>query len=113
MQNATQRGFRPGVLEQLLEPWVGAEGQAAYYRQYSQLRQADTAEYEHLLGTISIPVRILWGRQDRILPPHYAEWIAARAQQAPLNWEENAGHLLAEDAPARLLAEILDEPTRS
>lgn len=113
MQNATQRGFRPGVLQELLEPWVGAGGQAAYYRQYSQLRQADTAEYEHLLSAITIPVRILWGRQDRILPPPYAQWIAARIRHAPLSWEENAGHLLAEDAPARLLAEILHGPTGS
>ncbi|MFZ0091649.1 MAG: alpha/beta hydrolase [Solirubrobacteraceae bacterium] len=113
MRNATQRGFRPGLLEELLKPWVGSEGQAAYYRQYRQLRQADTAEYEHLLGTISIPVRILWGRHDRILAPEYAEWIAARIPDAPLTWEENAGHLLAEDAPARLLAEILNQPTRT
>ena len=56
MRNATQLGFRPGLLEELLKPWVGSEGQAAYYRQYSQLRQADTAEYEHRLGRISIPV---------------------------------------------------------
>jgi len=113
MNNATGLGFRPGLLEDLLEPWVGSEGQAAYYRQYSQLRQADTAEYEHLLATISIPVRVLWGRQDRIVPPEYAEWIAARIPGAPLTFDENAGHLLAEDAPARLLAEILYEPTRS
>ena len=110
MQNATQLGFRPGLLEELLEPWVGPEGQAAYYRQYGQLRQADTAEYEHLLGAISLPVRILWGRHDRILPPEYAEWIAERIPGAPLTWEENAGHLLAEDAPARLLTEIFSQP---
>lgn len=113
MENATRLGFRPGLLEELLEPWLGPEGQAAYYRQYGQLRQADTAEYEHLLGTISIPVRILWGRHDRILPSQYAEWIAARLPSAPLTWEENAGHLLAEDAPARLLAEILKQPSRA
>ena len=113
MKNATELGFRPGLLDELLEPWVGRDGQAAYYRQYGQLRQADTAEYEHLLATISIPVRILWGRQDRILPPEYAEWIAARLPDAPLTWEENAGHLLAEDAPARLLAEIVAQPAAS
>lgn len=112
MQNASHLGFRPGLLEELLAPWVGAEGQAAYYRQYSQLRQADTAEYEHLLDAISIPVRILWGRHDRILPAQYAEWTAAHIPGAPLTWDENAGHLLAEDAPARLVAEIFKQPTR-
>ena len=100
-------GVRPGVLDDLLAPWIGAEGQAAYYRQYRQLRQADTAEYEGLLGEITIPVRILWGRHDQIVPAPYAEWIAARLPGAPLSWEDDAGHLLAEDAPARLLAEIL------
>jgi hypothetical protein len=30
-----------------------------------------------------------------------------------LTWEENAGHLLAEDAPARLLAEILNQMAQS
>jgi pimeloyl-ACP methyl ester carboxylesterase len=110
MHNATHLGFRPGVLDDLLAPWIGAEGQAAYYRQYSQLRQADTAEYEDLLGEISIPVRILWGRHDQILPTQYAEWIAARLPDAPVSWDDNAGHLLAEDAPARLLAEILAQP---
>ncbi len=113
MQNATHQGFRPGVLEELLGPWVGADGQAAYYRQYSQLRQADTAEYEHLLGGISIPVRILWGRQDRIVPPDFAHWIAERIPNASLSWEDNAGHLLAEDTPARLLYEILEQPYRA
>jgi pimeloyl-ACP methyl ester carboxylesterase len=107
MHNATHLGFRPGVLDELLAPWLGADGQAAYYRQYRQLRQADTAEYEHLLANISIPVRILWGRHDQILPAQYAEWIASRLPAAPLSWEDNAGHLIAEDAPARLLAEIL------
>ena len=44
------------------------------------------------------------------LPKLRAEWIAARLPDAPLLWEDNAGHLLAEDAPARLLAEILAQP---
>ncbi len=107
MHNATHLGIRPGVLDELLAPWLGVNGQAAYYRQYSQLRQADTAEYEHLLTEIAVPVRILWGRHDQILPNYYAEWTASRLQDAPLLWEDSAGHLLAEDTPARLVAEIL------
>lgn len=104
MRHATHVGFRPGVLDTFLAPWRGAAGQAAFYRQYSQIRQADTAAYEHLLGGMSLPVRIVWGREDRILPPEYAEWLHARIPHAELHWIEGAGHLLQEDAPGQLSA---------
>lgn len=106
LRHATHVGLRPEVLDAYLAPWRGTTGQAAFYRQYSQIRQADTAEYEHLLGEISVPVRLIWGREDRILPPEYAEWLHARVPNAELSWVEGAGHLLQEDAPARLLAHL-------
>jgi pimeloyl-ACP methyl ester carboxylesterase len=104
LRHATHAGFRPGILDTFLAPWRGEAGQAAFYRQYSQIRQADTAAYEHLLGGVSIPVRILWGRDDRILPPEYAEWLHERVPHAELHWIDDAGHLLQEDAPGQLLA---------
>ncbi|MEU9193164.1 alpha/beta fold hydrolase [Streptomyces hundungensis] len=64
------------------------------------MRQADTAAHEHLLGGVSIPVRILWGREDRIFPPEYAEWLHERVPHAELHWIDDAGHLLQEDGPA-------------
>lgn len=110
LRNATHSGFRPGVLETFLRPWSGAEGQAAYYRQYRQLAQADTEPYEHLLGQIAIPVRLLWGREDRILPPEYGTWLHERIPHSELHWIDDAGHLLQEDAPARLTAHLLSAP---
>jgi pimeloyl-ACP methyl ester carboxylesterase len=109
MRRATHVGFRPEVLETFLAPWRGAEGQAAFYRQYGQLRQADTAGYEDLLGDVSLPVRIIWGREDRILPPEDAEWLRERIPHAELHWVEGAGHLPQEDAPGRLLALLTAE----
>jgi pimeloyl-ACP methyl ester carboxylesterase len=112
LRRATHVGFRPEVLEAFLAPWRGATGQAAFYRQYTQIRQADTAEYEHLLPDISLPMRIIWGHEDRILPPEYAEWLHERIPHAELSWIEGAGHLVQEDAPARLLAHLTaDFPT--
>jgi len=104
LRHATHVGFRPGVLDAFLAPWRGDEGQAAFYRQYSQIRQVDTVAYEHLLGGMSLPVRLVWGREDRILPPKYAEWLHERIPHAELHWIEGAGHLLQEDAPGQLLA---------
>jgi pimeloyl-ACP methyl ester carboxylesterase len=110
LRHASHVGLRPEVLEAYLAPWRGADGQAAFYRQYSQIKQADTAAYEHLLGEISIPVRLIWGRiwgrEDRILPPRYAEWLHAKIPHAELSWIDGAGHLLQEDAPAQLLAHL-------
>ncbi|WP_424894072.1 alpha/beta fold hydrolase [Streptomyces sp. SAI-195] len=57
-----------------------------------------------MLDGISVPVRIIWGREDRILPPEYAEWLRDRVPHAELHWIEGAGHLLQEDAPGRLSA---------
>lgn len=106
LRHATHTGFRPGVLEAYLGPWRGAGGKAAFYRQYSQIRQADTAEYEQLLGQVSLPVRLIWGREDRILPPKYARWLHERIPHSELHWIEGAGHLLQEDAPAQLTAHL-------
>ncbi|WP_412515466.1 alpha/beta fold hydrolase [Actinomadura madurae] len=106
LRHATHIGFRPGILDAFLAPWRGVEGQAAFYRQYSQIKEVDTAAYEHLLDDISLPVRLIWGREDRILPPRYAEWLHERIPHAELHWIEGAGHLLQEDAPAQLVAHL-------
>ncbi|MHA6804062.1 alpha/beta fold hydrolase [Salinifilum ghardaiensis] len=99
-------GYRPAVLDAFLAPWRGDTGQAAFYRQYSQIKQEHTAAYEHLLGEITIPTRLIWGTEDRILPPGYARWLHDRIPHAELHWIEGAGHVLQEDAPAQLLAHL-------
>jgi pimeloyl-ACP methyl ester carboxylesterase len=106
LRNGTHQGYRPNVLETYLAPWLGEEGQAAFYRQYRQLSQQDTAEYEHLLGSIDIPVTLLWGTQDQILPPEYGRWIEERIGSPGVTWIEDAGHLLPEDAPAQLVEQL-------
>jgi pimeloyl-ACP methyl ester carboxylesterase len=106
MRNGTRQGYRPGVLEAYLAPWLGVDGQAAFYRQYRQLSQSDTAEYEPLLDSIDIPVTLLWGRDDQILPVTYGEWIEQRVENRGLTWIDDAGHLLPEDAPSQLLERL-------
>lgn len=107
LRNGTRQGYRPGVLETYLAPWVGPDGQAAFYRQYRQLSQTDTAEYEHLLDTIEIPVNLLWGRDDQILPAAHGHWIEQRVANRGLTWIDDAGHLLPEDAPAQLIEKLI------
>ena len=107
LRNGTHQGYRPDVLETYLAPWLGADGQAAFYRQYRQLSQTDTAEYEHLLDTIDIPVNLLWGRDDQILPAAHGQWLEQRVTNQGLTWIDDAGHLLPEDAPAQLIEKLI------
>jgi len=111
LRNGTYQGYRPGVLETYLAPWLGPDGQAAFYRQYRQLSEDDTAEYEHLLATIDIPVTLLWGRDDQILPAPHGQWIEQHVANQGLTWIEQAGHLLPEDAPAQLIERLIQQPT--
>ncbi|WP_166353955.1 alpha/beta fold hydrolase [Phytoactinopolyspora limicola] len=107
LNNATHLGFSPGVLKAHLAPWLGPTGQAAFYRQYRQLSQSDTEPYEAKLGQIAVPVTLLWGREDRILPPEYGSWLHQHIPHSELHWVDDAGHLLQEDAPAQLLSHLL------
>ena len=107
LNNATHLGFRPEVLKAHLAPWLGPEGQAAYYRQYSQLSESDTDPYEAKLADVAVPVKLLWGCEDRILPPEYGTWLHERIPHAELHWIDDAGHLLQEDAPVQLLSHLL------
>jgi pimeloyl-ACP methyl ester carboxylesterase len=106
LRRATHTGYRPEDLDAYLAPWRGAKGQAAFYRQYRQAEQAQTEEFEQLLGEVSVPTRIIWGREDRLLPPEFAEWLSSRIPGAEITWVDGAGHTIQDDAPARLLAEL-------
>lgn len=103
VQNATHCGYAPETLEAYIAPWRGAAGQAAFYRQYRQIEQAQTEEFEDLLGRVSIPTRIIWGREDRLLPAEFARLLHARIPGSELIWVEEAGHTVQEDAPAELV----------
>jgi len=107
--NATHLGLRPEVLQTFLAPWRGPEGQAAYYRQYRQLSESDTDPYETKLDEIDVPVKLVWGREDRILPSEHATWLQERIPHARLHWIADAGHLVQEDAPAQLLSHLLGD----
>lgn len=106
LRHATHTGYRPGVLDAYLDPWRGPEGQAAFYRQYRQFEQSQTDELEPLLGLVAVPTRIIWGREDRLLPTEFAEYLRTRIPHAELIWVDGAGHTIQEDTPARLLSHL-------
>ncbi len=112
---ATDRPMDEGAFEAYLSQWRGAEGQAAYLRKDAALVERDTAEVERLLGSVRVPVEVVWGEEDAWLDPSQAETLARKIPGSRLRLVPGAGHFVMEDAPesvAGILAEFFAEDPR-
>jgi len=101
---------RPLVADDLrfyVDPWLGALGQPAFYRQIAQMDQRYTDEIEPHLSEIHCPVEILWGEEDRWIPVERGRELASRIPKATLRCVPSAGHLVQEDAPEAIVAALL------
>jgi pimeloyl-ACP methyl ester carboxylesterase len=95
------------TLQLYVEPWLGASGQAAFYRQIAQMDQRYTDEIESRYGEMRCPVSIVWGEQDKWIPLERGRELAKRIKGSSLRVVPEAGHLVQEDAPEALVASIL------
>jgi pimeloyl-ACP methyl ester carboxylesterase/mannose-6-phosphate isomerase-like protein (cupin superfamily) len=60
------------------------------------------------LGSVRVPVLVVWGAADRIYPPEHGEAFAGTIPGARLVVLDEAGHLPQLEAPSALLAAVLD-----
>ena len=81
-------------------PWLGAEGQEAFYRQIAQNDPRYTDEVQPLYGGIERPVLILWGEEDRWIPLERGRRLHEAILGARLETIPRCSHLAQEDATA-------------
>ena len=108
VSSASAVGLRPDVLQALVDPWTGAEGQPAFYRQIQQADQAHTDEIQGSYPELDLPVLLAWGEQDTWIPPERDRELARLIPDVVTRPIDGAGHLVQLDAPARLTAALLD-----
>ena len=99
---ASHRGLREHELAELVAPWRTDDGQPAFYRQIAQYDEAFLAENERRLGDLSMPVKVLWGRDDAWIPPATGRRLAELIPGASYAEVPDAGHLMQYDAPVAL-----------
>lgn len=99
IRNASHVALAGDVLEALSQPWLGEQGQRAFYRQIAQADQRFTDEVQPHYGEIRIPVLILWGEEDRWIDVTKAHELRALIGGAEVVLVPAAGHLVQEDAP--------------
>jgi pimeloyl-ACP methyl ester carboxylesterase len=102
VQGASHAGLTSAQLETLLSPWLGAEGQAAFYRQIAQADEAYTDEIQELYPRLDLPVLVVWGEQDTWIPVDRAHRLAELIPDAQLELIDGAGHLIQFDQPVAL-----------
>ncbi|WP_119271114.1 alpha/beta fold hydrolase [Taklimakanibacter deserti] len=105
--------LREEELALYMKPWLGAEGQAAFYRQIAQMDQRFTDEIENRFGEMRCPVTILWGKDDDWIPLERGQELARRIPDAQFRVVPDAKHLVQEDAPEAIVATVLDFIRRS
>jgi pimeloyl-ACP methyl ester carboxylesterase len=104
---AAHRPLAEGDLQRYVEPWLGATGQPAFYRQIAQMNDRYTDEVERRYGEVRCPATILWGEADRWIPHTRGADLAQRIPGAELRLVPGAGHLVQEDAPEAIVAAVL------
>ncbi|MCF7551180.1 alpha/beta fold hydrolase [Pseudonocardia sp. WMMC193] len=100
--NASHRGLSDP--DPLVEPWLGEEGQAAFYRQIAEFDESFLSDVERRLP-VTVPVRVLWGAEDTWIPlatgRRLADLLGTELIEIPA-----AGHLVQLDAPVALADQL-------
>lgn len=106
IRDATYRPMDDEEMAHYIEPWLGEEGQDAFYRQIEQNDQRYTDEVEPLYGQIERPVLILWGEEDRWIPPELGQKLHSMIPGSQLETLPECAHLAQEDATEAVLSHL-------
>ncbi|KAL9608635.1 MAG: hypothetical protein Q9167_006556 [Letrouitia subvulpina] len=114
VRDAAHKPLRKEDEDMLADPWVSGDGRPGQEGLVQVLKQASTRVSDdveglyHEIGESGLPVKIIWGKEDKWVPCERAEMlkelIGGKSQVVLV---EEAGHLIQLDQPERLMAEMV------
>ncbi|MBB5911609.1 pimeloyl-ACP methyl ester carboxylesterase [Nocardia transvalensis] len=104
--NAALHELPPAILDALVDPWTGPEGQPAFYRQIAHYDEKFLRDNESRAPAIDIPVHIVWGEQDAWIPTDLAHRLHTLIPASTLRLIPEANHLIHYDQPVALMHEV-------
>ena len=108
VRDATFAPMYDETLAPYVAPWLGAEGQEAFYRQIAQNDPRYTDEVQPLYGGIEWPELILWGEEDRWIPLERGRRLHEAIPGSRLETIPLCSHLAQEDATAAVVEHCND-----
>ena len=106
LKTALARETGAELFDTLIAPWLGEEGQKAYYRQVGQYDYDYTVQLEKLYPNIKVPTMIFWGEEDQWVDISEGRRLQGIIPNAEFETLPDAGHFAMIDTPG-LFAEKL------
>lgn len=110
-----QAAYKPLVVEIediLAQPWLeaqgGKHGQVGFFQQIVQCQEQHAEEIMERYAEVGrdCPVKIIWGKEDNLIPVDRAQKLAAALGAQDVVLVEEAGHLVMLDQPEQLGVEL-------
>ncbi len=99
--------IRRSQVEAYAEPLLSGQGRRALSRTARALPKApERGETEEKLGRLSVPTLLLWGANDRIVPPALGRRLEGILPDARLEILEGCGHMPHEELPEASLDQV-------
>lgn len=109
IRDAAHRELDRETMEMLKRPWITSEeGRKGFVRQMVQANSRSTEDVEgryHEVGK-KMPVRVIWGKEDKWIPVETAERLKEKLNAKDVVVIEGAGHLVMYDQQGRLGVEL-------
>ena len=96
------------LVEIIAKPARDRQAAEAFARLNRSINQPNySPSLTQALSKLQVPLLILWGSRDRIIPPSEGKRLVQYAANASLVYLENVGHCAHDDSPERVNHEIL------
>lgn len=109
IRDAAFKELSKEAMETLKKPWIGSdEGRRGFVRQMAQANSRHVEEVDGRYGEVGkkMPVRIIWGKDDKWLPVETAERLKKALNAKEVVVIEDAGHLVMYDQEGKLGVEL-------
>ena len=112
IRQAAYRPLKMDVEDVLAQPWLesegGKQGQAGFFK---QIAQCDEQHADEIIGRYrevgrDIQIKIIWGKEDNLIPVDRAQKLAAAVGAREVVIIEEAGHLVMLDQTEQLGVEL-------
>lgn len=103
----------PDLLAAFTEPFDGPEGAEALRRAGEALEHHQTEEVVNDLPGIRVPVTILWGQYDRLLPAYWGQRLQQAIPTAQMHLLQGCGHFGMLDNPTLVAQELVQHLDRA